>query len=90
MSANYYYRCKDCKAEFLQDDAREVVLPGLPPEIEHFCPDCNSSNIQEFITAYCCVCEIHQVQDEGDMCNECYTDYREAMADKAKDDFFDR
>jgi hypothetical protein len=85
-----WLRCKSCQAEFSPEDATYQKVDTNPPDYELRCPDCNSYNLAEYHKAMCDHCGVHQVADEGDLCQECFTEYREAMAEQAKDDFFDR
>lgn len=85
MNTQYWYFCHDCKAEFQQDDAMIVTIPGVPPENEPHCPDCNSPHLRESVRAMCSACGEVQVADEDDLCSECYTEICERHIDASRD-----
>ena len=77
--------CGRCHTEFTEDDIVYDQTGFDPPEFTGHCPECGSTNIKHYSTAYCRTCEDVEVADEGEQCAECRTTQLEAQADALDD-----
>lgn len=64
-------RCERCLFEGKESDLKQRQIGFDPDEWNSYCPECNSTSILFFSTAWCRRCEDVEVPDEGELCAEC-------------------